>query len=79
MMPIMLSAGIPAYADGAAGFYESVEINWTLSMLRLLVNRRLDVELLGLLHSPVVGMNADQLARVRIAYPDVPYCDAAET
>lgn len=78
MMPVLLSAGIPAYADGAAGYYESVEIAWTLNMLRLLDNRRLDVALLGVLHSPAVGLDADQLARVRVAYPDVPYCDAAE-
>ncbi|MBR2697903.1 MAG: UvrD-helicase domain-containing protein [Clostridia bacterium] len=77
MMPVLLSAGIPAYADGAAGYYESVEITWTLSMLRLLDNRRLDVELIGILRSPVVGLSADALARVRIAYRDMPYCDAA--
>ena len=77
MMPILLSAGIPAYADGAAGYYESLEIAWTLSMLRLIDNRRLDVELLGVLHSPAVGLSAEQLARVRVACPDGPYCDAA--
>lgn len=78
MMPVLLSAGIPSYADGAAGYYDSVEIAWMLNMLRLLNNRRLDVELLGILRSPAVGLTADQLARVRIQYPDVPYCDAAE-
>ena len=77
MMPILLSEGIPAYADGATGFYGSVEIAWTLSMLRLIANRRLDVALIGILRSPVVGLDADALARVRVAYPEVPYCDAA--
>ena len=77
MMPILLSAGIPAYADGAAGYYDSVEVTWALSMLRLIANRRRDVELIGALRSPVVGLNADELARVRVAFPTVPYCDAA--
>lgn len=78
MLPILLAAGIPAYADGAAGFYESVEIAWTLSMLRLIANRRLDVEWIGILHSPAVGLNADALAQIRVAYPEMPYCDAAQ-
>ncbi len=77
LLPLLLAEGIPAYADGAAGFYESLEIAWTLNMLKLIANRRLDVELIGVLRSPVVGLNADQLARVRAAYFDVPYCDAA--
>ena len=79
MLPILLSAGIPAYADGAAGFYESLEISWTLSMLRLIANRRLDVELIGILRSPAVGLNADALARIRAAYRTVPFCDAAKS
>ncbi|MGX8706485.1 MAG: helicase-exonuclease AddAB subunit AddA, partial [bacterium] len=76
-MPILLAAGIPAYADGATGFYESVEVAWTLSMLRLIVNRRLDVALIGVLRSAAVGLNAEALALIRVAYPEIPYCDAA--
>ena len=79
LMPVLLAAGIPAYADGAAGFYESVEIAWTLSMLRLIANRRLDVELIGALRSPAVGLTADELARIRAACPEGAYCDAART
>ncbi|MBR1559091.1 MAG: UvrD-helicase domain-containing protein [Clostridia bacterium] len=77
MLPLLLAAGIPAYADGAAGFYEAVEVAWTLSMLKLIANRRLDVALIGILRSPVVGVDADGLARIRVAHPEVPYCDAA--
>ena len=77
IMPILLSAGIPAYADGEAGYFKSVEITWLLSILRLIANGRLDVELIGALHSPAVGLSADDLARVRIACRNMPYCDAA--
>ena len=77
MLPVLLAQGIPAYADGATGFYESVEIVWTLSMLRLIANRRQDVALIGVLRSGVVGLDADALARIRVACPELPYCDAA--
>ncbi len=77
MLPMLLSAGIPAYADGASGFYESMEISLTLSMLRLIANERSDVELIAVLHSPVVGLTADELARLRIQDKNIPYVDAA--
>ena len=77
MLPVLLAEGIPAYADGAAGFFESLEITWTLSMLRLIANGRSDVELIGALRGPAVGLDAEALAKIRIAHPDVPYCDAA--
>ncbi len=77
MLPMMLSAGIPAYADGAAGYYDSIEITWLLALLRLISNRRSDVELIGMLRSPVVGLTADELADIRIHARNVPYADAA--
>lgn len=77
MMPVMLAHGIPAFADGQSGYYESLEIRWLLSMLRLIENARRDVELIAMLRSPVVGLTADELARIRIAYRTAPYVDAA--
>lgn len=77
MMPVMLANGIPAYADGQAGYYESAEISWLLSMLRLIDNGRSDVELIAVLRSPAVGLSADDLARIRIAYRNTAYADAA--
>lgn len=78
MMPVMLAHGIPAFADGQSGYYESLEIRWLLSMLRLIENARRDVELIAMLRSPVVGLTADELASIRIAYRTVPYADAAD-
>ena len=77
LMPVMLAHGIPAFADGQSGYYESLEIRWLLSMLRLIENARRDVELIAMLRSPVVGLSADALARIRIAYRNVAYVDAA--
>ena len=77
MMPVMLAHGIPAYADGQTGYFESVEISWMLSMLRLIANPRSDVELIAMLRSPAAGLSADALARIRAAYPRVAYVDAA--
>ena len=77
MATVLLQQGIPAFADGSEAFYDSVEILLALSLLKLTANRRSDVELIGVLRSPVVGLDVDQLARIRIAAPDVPFADAA--
>ncbi len=77
MMPVMLAHGIPAYADGQAGYYGSVEITWLLSMLRLVDNARSDVELIAMLRSPAAGLSAVELARIRVAHRDLAYVDAA--
>ena len=77
MAAVLLQQGIPAFADGSDDYYDSVEIVLALSLLKLTANRRSDIELIGVLRSPVVGLSEDELARIRIAYPDVPFCDAA--
>ena len=77
MAAILTQQGIPAFADGSEDFYESVEISLALSLLKLVANRRSDVELIGVLRSPAVGLTAGELAQIRIAQPDVPFVDAA--
>ncbi len=78
MMPVLLAEGIPAYADGQSGYFDSVEIRWLTSMLRLIDNGRSDLELIAVLRSAAVGLTADELARIRIAHRDGAYVDAAK-
>ena len=77
MLPVLLAQNIPAYADGAAGYFDSLEIKLATAMLKLIVNRRNDVELIAVLHSPVVGLDAEALAKIRIAHRNMAYVDAA--
>ncbi len=77
ILPMLAAHGIPAYADGAEGFFESMEISLVLEILQLIANRRSDVALIGVLRSPVVGLTNEELARIRIASPRTPYLDAA--
>ena len=77
MAAVLTQQGIPAFADGSEDFYESVEISLALSLLKLVANRRSDVELIGVLRSPAVGLTAGELAQIRIAEPDAPFVDAA--
>ena len=61
--------GIPAYTDRESGFYRTAEIRLALSVLRLVLNRRSDVALIGTLRSPLVGLTVDELAAIRLYEP----------
>jgi len=58
--------GIPLQVH-RRGFYESAEILDLLSLLRLLDNPLQDVPAIAVLHSPLVGLTLDELARLRLA------------
>ena len=79
MANILMEQGIPAYADGTEGFFESMEISLALSLLKLTANARSDVELIGALRSPVVGLTDADLAQIRIAQPEGPFVDACRS
>jgi ATP-dependent helicase/nuclease subunit A len=57
--------GIPLAAT-RGGFYESLEVRDLLGVLQVLDNPLQDLPLLGVLHSPLVGLTADELAVMRI-------------
>ena len=76
MAAVFTKNGIPAFADGGEDFYESVEILLAVNLLKITVNLRSDVEIIGILRSPVVGLTNDELSRIRIFAPRCPYIDA---
>lgn len=69
-------AGIPAYADLATGYFEATEVETVLALLTIIDNPRQDVPLAGVLRSPIVGLHADELTRIRLALPRGDYYDA---
>ncbi len=58
-------AGVPL-AVARGGFYASLEVSDLLGLLRLLDNPLQDLPLLAVLRSPLVGLSAAELARVRV-------------
>jgi len=64
----LMQEGIPAYADTSSGYFQTVEIKTILSMLQIIDNPRQDIPLAAVLHSPIVGLTANELAIVRTAY-----------
>jgi len=67
---IFRSYGIPVFADDEAGFFQSVEILLLLDYLNIIDNFQQDLPLLGALRSPFGGFTVDELARIRLDYPE---------
>jgi ATP-dependent helicase/nuclease subunit A len=68
---VLRQADIPVHVDAGSGYFESMEVNDVLSLLKVLDNRAQDVPLAAVLRSPIASLPEpeDALARVRIAYP----------
>lgn len=67
---------IPAYAELSSGYFEAVEVNTVMSLLRIIDNPRQDIPLAAVLRSPIVGLKADELAMIRLNKRDGDFFEA---
>lgn len=58
--------GIPAYAELGTGYFDATEVEVMMSLLRVIDNPYQDIPLAGVLRSPIFGLTAEDLAKVRI-------------
>lgn len=65
---VLMDAGIPADAESAKGYFDSVEVKDILCMLAVIDNARDDIALAGALRSPMVSVDNEELARLRIGH-----------
>ena len=78
LMPVLMSEGIPCFAEGAGGYYDALEVRLALSLLSVIDNLYNDVELIGLLRSCVCRLSNDELALVRLTDRDCSFAEAVE-
>ncbi len=57
--------GVPFYYDGGAGYFETVEIQVMLNLLRIIDNIRQDIPLLSVMRSPIGGFDTEELVEIR--------------
>ena len=58
--------GIPIYANLSTGYFEATEVAIMMSLLRVIDNPVQDIPLASVLRSPIVGLNEEELAKIRI-------------
>ena len=62
----LTEANLPVFLERTEGYFDAVEIQVFLNLLRIIDNRSQDIPLLSVLRSPVFGFCASELAAVRI-------------
>ncbi|KKI93557.1 ATP-dependent helicase [Bacillus sp. SA1-12] len=72
-------AGIPVYANLSNGYFEATEVAIMLSLLKIIDNPYQDIPLASVLRSPVVGMDANELALIRTFDKKGTYYDAVKS
>ncbi|MEQ8174442.1 MAG: helicase-exonuclease AddAB subunit AddA [Syntrophomonadaceae bacterium] len=76
MWQTLTEQGIPAFADMNTGYFEAIEIQVVLNLLRLIDNRRQDIPLLSVMRSPIGGFSMEELALIKASFPGLPYHEA---
>jgi len=81
--PVMLEElkqlGIPAYAELTTGYFQATEVAIMMSLLKVLDNPIQDIALASVLRSPIVGLNEEELAQIRIVQKSGHYYHALQT
>lgn len=62
----MRQAGIPAVVNERDGYFEAQEIQLLLSLLQIIDNPEQDLPMAAVLHSGLVGLDADELGALRL-------------
>ncbi|WP_071459106.1 helicase-exonuclease AddAB subunit AddA [Bacillus massilinigeriensis] len=70
--------GIPVYANLSTGYFEATEISIMLSLLKVIDNPLQDIPLASVLRSPIVGIDEEGMAKIRLANKRGAYFDALE-
>ena len=68
--------GIASYIDAGEGYFETMEIEVFMNLLRVIDNRRRDIPLISVLRSPVFGLTVSELIGIRLAHPSGSYSEA---
>ena len=64
----LMNAGIPAYAQSQAGYFDTTEVETMLSLLSVLDNPIQDIPLAAVMRSPIIGMKDEELAWMMARY-----------
>ncbi|WP_243291423.1 helicase-exonuclease AddAB subunit AddA [Bacillus sp. FJAT-47783] len=71
--------GIPVYANLSTGYFEATEVAIMLSLLKVIDNPYQDIPLASVLRSPIVGLNANELAIIRTYKKKGAFYEALQT
>ena len=68
--------GIPVRAAAGTGDFSSLEVQTALNLLKILDNPRQDIPMAAVLASPIVGLTGEELAIIRVQFPEQEFFQA---
>ncbi|QOS80297.1 helicase-exonuclease AddAB subunit AddA [Paenibacillus sp. JNUCC31] len=68
--------GIPAGGEQSKGYFQATEVEVMLSLLQIVDNPRQDIPLASVLRSPIVGLDEEELAQIRLGGKRQSFYDA---
>jgi ATP-dependent helicase/nuclease subunit A len=71
--------GIPIYANLSTGYFQATEVAIMVSLLKVIDNPYQDIPLAAVLRSPIVGLNEEDLAVIRISQKRGAFYEALTT
>ncbi|MBP3879887.1 MAG: helicase-exonuclease AddAB subunit AddA [Lachnospiraceae bacterium] len=63
---VLTECGIPAFSTAKTGYFSAMEVMTILNYLSIVDNPEQDIPFTAILRSPIVGLSAEEIARVRI-------------
>lgn len=78
IMEILKQEGIPVYAELKTGYFEAIEIQVMLNYLKIIDNPYQDIPLASVLRSPIVQLNEEELAQIRLQEKGGEFYDALQ-
>lgn len=71
--------GIPVHAELRTGYFVAIEIQVMINMLKIIDNPHQDIPVASVLRSPIVGLDEEQLAQIRLSKDRVTYYEAVKS
>ena len=68
--------GIPSYCENSGNYFQNIEVQTILSVLRIIDNPLQDIPLVGVLRSQIGGFTIDELSSIRLVDKSCPYYEA---
>ncbi|MFV0516661.1 MAG: helicase-exonuclease AddAB subunit AddA [Aminipila sp.] len=73
---VLLEMDIPTHISDSDGYFDTLEIQIFLNLLRIIDNRRQDIPFLSVLHSSIFNFTVAELAEIRAYNKHLSYFDA---
>lgn len=78
ILEVFKQLGIPLSINDTQNYFQSTELRVLISLLQIIDNPYQDIPLAAVLRSPIVGLQEEELAQVRLALPQKEYYQAVK-